>query len=141
MRKLLLLFSLLLICTGCAAATPESSENLGRIIELTPQEIIDKADSGETFFLYVTLSTCPVCAEYKNVTAEFIKNYDVTIYHIEIDSYTDEETAVLSSDYLDNLTDAPDSFVFVNGELKYEKVGMILYRNLKSILKEYGFVN
>ena len=140
MKKYLLMILILTMCFGCGTKTVEPA-NLGRIIDVTPQEIMDKMDNGDTFFLYVTLSTCSVCAEFKNVVNEFIANYDVDMYHLEIDSYTEEETATLSADYLDNLTDAPDSFVIVDGAINYEKVGIILYRNLKSALKEYNLVD
>jgi len=140
MKKSFLIVLILLMCFGCSSQSKEP-ENLGQIIEVTPKEIMDKMDNGDTFFLYVTLSTCSVCAEYKNVVNEFIANYNVDMYHIEIDSYTQAETATLSMDYLDNLTDAPDSFVIVDGVINFEKVGIILYRNLKSALKEYNLVD
>lgn len=135
MRKILLIFLLLLMLVGCTSNNDVS----GNIIEVNPTTIMSKMDDKEDFFLLVTLSTCPVCAEYQKVIDELVVNYAVDVYHIVIDKYEGEYDK-LSDEYLNNLTDAPDSFFIINGEIVKEKVGFVQYRDLTALLKEFEFV-
>ena len=135
MRKILLIFLLLSMLVGCTSNNDVS----GNIIEVNPTTIMSKMDDKEDFFLLVTLSTCPICAEYQKVIDELVLNYPVDVYHIVIDKYEGEYDQ-LSDEYLNNLTDAPDTFFIVNGEIVKEKVGFVQYRDLTALLKEYDFV-
>ena len=135
MRKILLIFLLLSMLVGCTSNNDVS----GNIIEVNPTTIMSKMDDQEDFFLLVTLSTCPICAEYQKVIDELVLNYPVDVYHIVIDKYEGEYDQ-LSDEYLNNLTDAPDTFFIVNGEIVKEKVGFVQYRDLTALLKEYDFV-
>ena len=135
MRKILLIFLLLSMLVGCTSNNDVS----GNIIEVNPTTIMSKMDDKEDFFLLVTLSTCPICAEYQKVIDELVLNYPVDVYHIVIDKYEGEYDQ-LSDEYLNNLTDAPDTFFIVKGEIVKEKVGFVQYRDLTALLKEYDFV-
>lgn len=135
MRKILLICLLLSMLVGCTSNNDVS----GNIIEVNPTTIMSKMDDKEDFFLLVTLSTCPICAEYQKVIDELVLNYQVDVYHIVIDKYEGEYDQ-LSDEYLNNLTDAPDTFFIVNGEIVKEKVGFVQYRDLTALLKEYDFV-
>ena len=117
----------------------KTSENIsGAIIEVNPTIIMDKMDSKDDFILLVTLSTCTICAEYKKVIDELISNYEVDIYHIIIGNFEGQYDK-LSNEYLNYLTDAPDTFFIVNGEIVTEKVGFVQYRDLTTLIKEYKF--
>jgi len=135
MRKVLIICLLLLMLVGCFANNDVS----GSIIEINPTTIMSKMDDKEDFFLLVTLSTCPICAEYQKVIDELVLNYPVDVYHIVIDKYEGEYDQ-LSDEYLNNLTDAPDTFLIFNGEIVKEKVGFVQYRDLTALLKEFDFV-
>ena len=135
MRKILLICLLLSMLVGCTSNNDVS----GNIIEVNPTTIMSKMDDKEDFFLLVTLSTCPICAEYQKVIDELVLNYQVDVYHIVIDKYEGEYDQ-LSDEYLNNLTDAPDTFFIVKGEIVKEKVGFVQYRDLTALLKEYDFV-
>lgn len=135
MRKSLLIWLFVIMLFGCSA----DKNVLGNVIDIDPTTIMSKMDDKEDFFLLVTLSTCPVCAEYQKVIDELVVNYAVDVYHIVIDKYEGEYDK-LSDEYLNNLTDAPDSFFIINGEIVKEKVGFVQYRDLTALLKEFEFV-
>lgn len=135
MKKILLICLFVIMLVGCST----DKDVLGNVIEVDPTMIISKMDDKEDFFLLVTLSTCPVCAEYQKVIDELVVNYPVDVYHIVIDNYEGEYDK-LSDDYLNNLTDAPDTFFIINGEIVKEKVGFVQYRDLTVLLKEFEFV-
>lgn len=134
-KALLILLIMIFTLSGCAKKTPVT----GNVISITPSEIVSNFDNKEDFFLVVSLTTCPICAEYKLGLAELVKNYQVDVYVIEIDLY-EEDFDLLSENYLDILTDAPDSFLIKEGNIVFEKTGFIQYRNLVNILKEHDFV-
>ncbi|MDD3924038.1 MAG: thioredoxin family protein [Erysipelotrichaceae bacterium] len=137
MIKRLLLICLVFLLMGCTEGPKE--EYIGTEVSVDPSSIITMMKQKEDMFLVVTLSSCPVCAEYLKVLDELVKNYEVVVYHIVIDEYEDQYDE-LSQDYLDNLTDAPDSFFIVDGKIEDERVGFIQYRNLVDLLKENGLV-
>ncbi len=135
MKKSLLICLFVIMLVGCST----DKDAIGNVIEVDPTTIINKMDDKEDFFLLVTLSTCPVCAEYQKVIDELVVNYPVDVYHIVIDNYEGEYDK-LSDEYLNNLTDAPDTFFIINGEIVKEKVGFVQYRDLTVLLKEFEFV-
>jgi len=141
MKKISFILLCILLLGGCSkpADNPKDPAVLGEIIECTPQHVLNKIDNKDTFFLFVSTTTCPICKEYKNVIQELIINYEVDVYHLEADIYTEEEMMEVK-ERLDNLTDAPDTFIYVDGELEYEYVGIILYRNLKELLVEHEII-
>ena len=70
-------------------------EYRGIVEQFTPssvEDVIAKADSGETFYLFVGVSTCPDCQAFARRLDANLKGTDInpkTIYYVGFDSVSD----------------------------------------------------
>ena len=102
-------------------------------IKVTPKEIVDKIEKGDTFYLYVGDPLCPWCRSVLEKSIEVAKENGVDkIYYIDI--WDDEGTEILRDKYefVDNkLTKT------VDGTKEYYK----LLEAFNSVLRDYTIVD
>ena len=154
MKKVLLIILVcLLILTGCkkdnkyALEFKEEYESLNGLvnkkgkehrtitinednpyIKTKPEEIVEKINNNETFFLYVGDSLCPWCRSVLEKSIEVAKKYNIEkIYYIEI--WDDEGNEILRDKY--ELT--PILTKTIEGTESYK----FLLEKFDSVLEEY----
>lgn len=82
---LLLIFMLLIFITACQKITPITLEtgDYSTYIEINSDELVEKLNNQDDFFLYISSVTCTSCAEFKPILDEVIAKNKVKIYKIE----------------------------------------------------------
>lgn len=88
MKKLiitvLIFISTLLIFSGC-------NKKLTGYTEISYNDLSNKKESGDTFSLVIGSSSCSACAMYKPVMEQFISDYQVEVFYIDLSKLNDEE--------------------------------------------------
>lgn len=128
MKKLLVLIALLVITlAGC---TPSED-----ITMIKATEAVKRLDAAESMVLVIGVSTCSACKEYKPIIREIVKNYDVEIFYVELDSDVNADVKALVDKYLIEAKWTPTTYIFENGILVESKTGAIRYTALKDWLQ------
>jgi predicted bacteriocin transport accessory protein len=128
MKKFVVLFVLMLtILAGCTSADVVTS--------LKASEAIKRLDAAESMVLVIGISTCSACKEYKPIVREIVKNYDVEIFYVELDSDVNTDVNSLIEKYLVEARWTPTTYIFKNGVLVESKTGAIKYSTLKDWLQ------
>ena len=127
MKKLVVSFVLLLtVLAGCTAADEVTS--------IKASDAIKRLDAAESMVLVIGISTCSACKEYKPIVREIVKNYDVEIFYVELDSDVNTDVNSLIEKYLVEARWTPTTYIFKNGILVETKTGAIKYSTLKDWL-------
>jgi predicted bacteriocin transport accessory protein len=128
MKKFVALFVLLLtILAGCTTAND--------VTMLKASDAIKRLDAAESMVLVIGISTCAACKEYKPVVREIVKNYEVEIFYVELDSDVNTDVNSLIEKYLIEARWTPTTYIFENGVLVESKTGAINYSTLKDWLQ------
>lgn len=87
--KKFLIFSicaiLAVILTGC------NGNKLTTYQQISYQELKEKLEAKETFPILIGKQTCSACALFKPTIEKFIKEYQVKVYYLDIESLSEEE--------------------------------------------------
>jgi predicted bacteriocin transport accessory protein len=127
MKKVIVLFVLLFtILVGC------TTEN--DVTQIKASDAIERLDAAESMVLVIGISTCSACKEYKPIVREIVKNYDVEIFYVELDSDVNTDVNSLIEKYLVEARWTPTTYIFKNGVLIESKTGAIKYSTLKDWL-------
>ena len=127
MKKFVVLLILTLtILSGCTTAD--------EITSIKASEAIKRLDAAESMVLVIGISTCSACKEYKPIVREIVKNYDVEIFYVELDSDVNTDINALIEKYLVEARWTPTTYIFKNGVLVESKTGAINYSTLKDWL-------
>lgn len=73
-------------------AVREYKATIEKFTPLTVEEVIEKADKGETFYVFVGVSTCPDCQKFARRIDVNVKDKGIdpkSIYYIGFDSVDD----------------------------------------------------
>jgi len=128
MKKFIALFILLLtILAGCTTAND--------VTLIKASNAIERLDAAESMVLVIGISTCAACKEYKPIVREIVKNYDVEIFYVELDSDVNTDVNSLVEKYLVEARWTPTTYIFKNGVLVESKTGAINYSTLKDWLQ------
>lgn len=65
--------------------------NKSNLEKLSYDEVIAKLDNKEDFVLCVSASDCIHCKKYKPKLKEISNTYDIKIYYVDVDAFTEEE--------------------------------------------------
>jgi len=74
-------------------------KNKDRLHELTYDEVIEKVENEDSFVLCISRTTCSHCNLFKPKLKSITKEYNIDIYYIDIDKYTDEEQTTFASKF------------------------------------------
>ncbi len=122
-----LLVILLTILAGCSTAND--------VTTLKASDAIKRLDAAESMVLVIGISTCAACKEYKPIVREIVKNYEVEIFYVELDSDVNTDVNSLIEKYLIEARWTPTTYIFKNGVLVESKTGAINYSTLKDWLQ------
>lgn len=111
MKKIVLLLGCLLLCfvSGC------SNQKIQGYNELTFEEFNQKKENGDTFPLVIGSETCSACATYKVVMKQFIEDYQVEVFYIDLSSLDDNQYNELITEI--SFSGTPTTVFYENGNL------------------------
>jgi predicted bacteriocin transport accessory protein len=128
MKKIVALVVLLMtVLAGCTTSADVTS--------IKASDAIKRLDAAESMVLVIGISTCSACKEYKPIVREIVKNYEVKIYYLELDSDVNTDVNALIEKYLIEARWTPTTYIFKNGVLVESKTGAIKYSTLKDWLQ------
>ncbi len=129
MKKIIILLLPFLFLCGCGNKTYK---------EITIETLTKKVEKKETFILMIGAESCTHCAGYKTTINEVIKDYNVTIYYIDVDKLSDKENSKLKkiASYKGTPTtvfikkgEEESTYMRIIGERDYDYVVNKLYKN------------
>ena len=113
-----------------------------RLYELTYNEVMKKIENEETFILCISRTTCSHCHDFKPKLEAITIKYDLDIYYIDIDLYSEEEQKEFASRLsFDGST--PTTLFLTNGKettTSNRINGDVSTKNIVSKLKKNGFI-
>ena len=112
-----------------------------KFIDLSFNELQAKIENGDTFPLYIGSARCAICVEFQPTLKGVIRNNDFTMYHIDLDTFSMEESAELSNMF--NITGTPTILFIVDGDepsVINRIVGKVSEEDLVASLKEQGYI-
>lgn len=129
MKKIMLLLLPILLLCGCSGKSYK---------EINIETLLKKVDKKETFILFIGAKSCSHCDGYKTTINEVIKDYDITIYYIDVDKLNKEEDSRLKK--VAGYTATPttvfikkgkeeSTYMRIIGERDYEYVVNKLHKN------------
>ncbi len=149
MKKKILIFVIVAIviaaCVGLIYAGTilhgkETNEDK-HLVEITFNELQEKANNKETFILLVSQTNCSHCLEFKPTFKKVLAKYDITAYNIELDKLNTEEKTKLKD--IANVTSTPTTVFIDNGEEKSTSqrlVGTVTEDRVIKRLKALGYI-
>ena len=110
MKKFVKIFLLLISITVLAGCNSKDKN----MIELSLDEFMGKLANKESFVLYVLNDGCSACNSYMPTLESVIKEYNITIYHLDNSKLSSKEFAEFTT-YL-NISGTPTVAFIKNGE-------------------------
>ena len=107
-KYILILIICLVLITGC------KKNEKGKLITLDYDELKEKIDNKDTFILVITRTDCSHCAIYIPRLEKVLKEYELTAYKVEVDTWKDEEKDDLGD--ICNVSGTPTTLFIENGE-------------------------
>lgn len=104
----LVFISALLILSGC-------NKKLTGYTEISYDDLNSKKELEETFPLVIGSSSCSACAMYKPVMEQFISDYQVEVFYIDLSKLTDDEYNKLKTEI--SFDGTPTTVFYENGKL------------------------
>lgn len=128
MKKVVIFLISFIVLCGCGRSYKE----------ITIHTLTEKVKNKETFILFIGAESCSHCVGYKSTINEVIKDYDVTIYYIDVDTLTKKENGKLKE--IANYKGTPttvflkdgkeeSAYMRIIGERDYDYVVNKLYKN------------
>lgn len=84
------------------------------IKEITLKEFKAKIENKETFALYVGNKNCSHCVSYRPILEKVLKDYDITIYHLDNSKLSEDEYKEFKT-YI-NISGTPTIAFITDGE-------------------------
>ena len=139
MKKLFLILCLIIpLLTGCGSKTYE---------EIDYDTFLEKIENKDNFILFIGSETCQHCALYKSKVNKIIQNYNIMIYYIDINKFSDEQENKFKT-YI-NFSGTPTTVFIENGEEKRDEKGNVSiyringnldYEKVVDKIKKAGFI-
>jgi len=83
LKTIIILVVLVILLAGC--------KKISNIEEISLKEFKTKIENKETFALYVGNKNCSHCVSYRPILEKVLKDYDITIYHIDNSKLSEDE--------------------------------------------------
>jgi len=139
-KKIIIIISIIILTLLVGLILLLTKEN--HLIKLNYNEIIEKVNNKESFVLCVSASECIHCQEYKPKLKKISEKYDVTLYYVNIDEFSDKEYNTFKSTFsFDGGT--PTTIFFKEGEEKTTATrieGNVKAETIINKLKNNGFI-
>lgn len=133
-KSLVIIFISVLFLTGC------SSDNK-YIKEISLDDFKEKMANKETFAIYIGNEGCSHCVAYKPTLEKVLKDYKITIYHLDNSKLSEEEFSEFKT-YI-NISGTPTVAFITNGEEETTLnriVGETSSENTIEIFKANGYI-
>lgn len=117
--------------------------NTSNLIKLNYTELIEKINNKDDFVLCISASDCIHCQAYKPKLKNITKTYNIKIYYVNIDEFTDDEYQQFKIKFSFN-GGTPTTVFFKEGEEKTTATrieGNVSTDKIISKLKNNGFIN
>ena len=105
MKKILVLFLLMFIFTGCSKTTYD---------EISYDELNEMLKNKDDFILFIGSSTCSACASYEITLNDIIKEYNVDVKYIDLSKLSNNEQSELTSEF--PITGTPTTIFITDGD-------------------------
>ncbi len=131
---LLVLASTLLVFSGC-------NKNLTGYTEISYNKFNDKKANGDTFPLVIGSASCSACAMYKPVMEQFITDYQVEVFYIDLSKLSEDEYEKLKTEITFDGT--PTTVFYENGILTsfYDRIDeAVSIDKVKDKFKEKNYI-
>jgi len=131
-KSIYLILILILVLVGCGTRSNYKS--------IKATEATAMLDNMDSIVLVIGLSSCAACRSYKPVVEELVKNYDIVIYYVELDTDNRTDVTNLINKHLIEALYTPTTYIFKEGVLVDSVIGDIEYRRLKTWLEGNGVI-
>ena len=137
MKRKLFVFLMLcgaLILTGCG-----KPDNLKSLSYSAFQK---KIESKETFIVEVMSDDCTACKNFEPKIEEVVKEYNITVYQLNIHTMSDEDYQKFASDF--SITGTPTTMFITNGEeqsVAHRIDGNVSKDKIISKMKAMGYIS
>ena len=109
--------------------------------EISLEQLEDKINNKDTFILFIGSTNCSHCKDFQPTLNQIIKDYDLTIYYINVYKLnSDQNTKLLS--LINYGSSTPQLYFIENGGYsQYNKLsGARSYKEVLSKLQKNGYV-
>lgn len=95
--------------------------------EISYDDLMNKIENKEDFILFIGSETCAHCAAFKDTVNSIVKKYQIKIYYIDINKFSNTESSKFKT--IINYSGTPTTVFIKNGsELKDENGNVTIYR-------------
>ena len=133
MKKLIIILmsvcAIFLLTTGC------KNNKLNSYSKLSYEEFNIKKENNDTFPLVIGSSTCSACASYEVVMKQFIENYQVEVFYIDLSELSEDEYNKLRIET--SFKGTPTTVYYKDGKLTSQAVEIDA---VKGFMKENGYI-
>ena len=105
---LMAMISSVILFSGC-------NKKLAGYTEISYNEFNKLKEENKTFPLVIGSATCSACMSYKPVMEQFISDYQVEVFYIDISKLSDEDYSKLKTEI--SFTGTPTTVFYENGSL------------------------
>ena len=97
------------------------------IYQIQVGDTLDTIANKVDFILFIGSETCAHCAAFKDTVNSIVKNYQIKIYYIDINKFSNTESSKFKT--IINYSGTPTTVFIKNGsELKDENGNVTIYR-------------
>lgn len=121
LKIIVIIFIIILLLTGCSSKD-------SHIKEINLDQFKEKMANKETFSLYIGNENCSHCVAYLPTLKSVLKEYDITIYHLDNSKLNDKEYSEFKK-YI-NITGTP-TIVFITDGNEETTLNRIVGENSK----------
>ncbi len=89
--------------------------NRSRLYELNVDNVIEKINNKDSFILCISATYCEHCKEYKPKLEDISQKYELDIYYIDFDKYSENEQQLFRN-YISFDGSTPVTLFIKNGE-------------------------
>ena len=138
-KIIILLATVIILLIGTAYMLLTMNKNF---IKLNYNEVIEMTENNENFILCISAKECIHCQEYKPKLKKISKKYNIKIYYVNVDEFTEKDYETFKSKFsFDGGT--PTTIFFKNGEEKTTAnriQGNVKTEKIINKLKSNGFI-
>lgn len=109
--------------------------------EINLNQLTKKMENNDTFILYIGSSTCTACQSFNPTLKRVIKDYNVTIYYINVHKLNESENSDLLA-LINYNSSTPKVYFIENGEYsQYNMIsGVRSYEDVVEKLEKNGYI-
>lgn len=92
-------------------------KNYSNVVTITVDELNEKLENNESFFLLYGRNTCPNCVNLKPKINEVAVENDIEVYYLDTDENDTEKTSEIAKEF--GISSVPYFIIVIDGEDKY----------------------